>query len=92
MIIFILKFVFFVTILTLIYGSIYKSLNSTGEDFSKITDDFDYYYFSLVVTSATGFGDIVPISRSAKIVVCSQMYIFWVGTLILTLNEIKHFG
>lgn len=89
MIYFIIKLILFITILTLIYAVIYKSLN-TGEDFIGITEDFDYYYFSLVVSTATGFGDIVPVSKSAKIAVCSQMYIFWIGILVLTLNEIKH--
>ena len=82
----VIKFTAFLTILTIIYGIIYMSLNHNKVDFLDITDDFDYWYFSLVVSTATGFGDIVPKSKIGKVLVCSQMYLFWIGVFVFMMT------
>lgn len=66
-----------------VFATLYRTLAVLDEDSMKgIVDAWDAIYFSFVVGSSAGFGDIVPISAPAKMLVVFELLI--VGVLIAT--------
>ncbi len=57
----------------------YISTNEDGSstDFNK----FDFWYFSWITQTTVGYGDNSPRSTWGKIIVCAQIFIFWVTAL-----------
>jgi ABC-type Fe3+-hydroxamate transport system substrate-binding protein len=62
------------TVLLLTFASIYLLLshNSPGS-FNEQLNHVDGVYFTVTVFATVGFGDIVPVSNAARVVVTTQM-------------------
>ena len=48
---------------------------------SKVTNYLDFLYFSFVISSTTGFGDIVPITDLSRMLVILQIFITYTSIL-----------
>lgn len=64
------------------YGVIYANGNYLNKPF---THWFDAIYFSLITSSTVGYGDYYPVSFSGKLLVCSQILIFFI-VVVMFLN------
>lgn len=53
----------------MVYGYIYSTLGPDDFDFKT---PIDPYYFSMTTMSTVGYGDILPKSQRAKIIVMTQ--------------------
>lgn len=78
-----------IIIFAIIYYSIYKIQAEINKEkvlytpYSKDTlDFFDALYFSFVVHFTLGFGDVFPVSTSARIAVIIHTTLFWFINLI----------
>jgi hypothetical protein len=79
-----LWFILFTITLSAVFGGIYYGLYVDGIDDFKIedTDDiFNFWYFSWITQTTVGFGDMSPSSKTGKILVCAQVFLFWIGAL-----------
>ncbi len=65
------------------YASVYSKFGLLNKE---ITHWFDYVYFSFVVSSSTGFGDIYPIDFSGKVLLVSHSIIS-IMFIVLFLNS-----
>jgi voltage-gated potassium channel len=63
---------FLIFLTTLVYGFIYSRMGPEDFDFKS---PLDPYYFATTTMSSVGFGDIVPKSDRAKMLVMSQQVI-----------------
>ena len=62
------------TVLILSFASIYVVLShSSPGSFNETLNHVDGVYFTVTVFATVGFGDIVPVSNAARIVVTTQM-------------------
>jgi hypothetical protein len=64
------------------YGVIYAHGNYLNKSFEHW---FDAIYFSLITSSTVGYGDYYPVSFSGKLLVCSQIIIFFI-VVVMFLN------
>ena len=72
--------------ITVGYAAIYHFLNSAGFSFGKdaaFSTVVDALYFSTVVTSTVGFGDIVPVDQIPRALVISHIAVVWVLVFLL---------
>ncbi|MGG9971838.1 potassium channel family protein [Ferruginibacter sp. SUN002] len=64
------------------YGVIYAKGNYLNKPFGHW---FDAIYFSLMTSSTVGYGDYYPVNFSGKLLVCSQVIIFFI-VVVMFLN------
>ena len=63
-------------IFLLLYSALYLSLSHTSDSmFSQKLDHSSALYFTITVFSTVGFGDIVPATDAARLIVSVQMII-----------------
>ena len=53
-------------------------------EFSNVHNYFDFFYFGLSSITSVGYGDIVPITRKAKIFV--SMYLLFTYSMVISLT------
>jgi hypothetical protein len=58
-----------ITLITIMYGVIYANLDRRHFNFKSVIDPF---YFSFTTASSVGYGDIVPQTTKAKMLVMTQ--------------------
>lgn len=58
-----------ITLITILYGVIYANLDRRHFNFKSAIDPF---YFSFTTASSVGYGDIVPQTTKAKMLVMTQ--------------------
>ena len=68
--------------ITFVYGLIYANLDKRHFNFKSIVDPF---YFSFTTMSSVGFGDIVPQTDKAKMLVMTQQ-LFTLSEIVKTLK------
>ncbi|WP_088228809.1 ion channel [Desulfosporosinus sp. FKB] len=87
------KVVSFGIILIVGYGDLYLKLSRSYSHFFKndrILTTIDSIYFSITTFTTTGYGDIYPISNTAKIFVASEMIFGYIlGLLAIAILVIK---
>jgi hypothetical protein len=69
-----------VLIINFIFSSIAYSF--LYDDFGNANHFIDFLYFGLVTISSTGYGDIVPITRRAKVFV--SVYLLFIYSFMLS--------
>jgi hypothetical protein len=74
-------------LLSVVFGSIYYAMHSAkiddfgiGEEDDK--DLFNFWYFSWITQTTVGYGDYSPKSNWGKLLVCLQIFLFWVWVLV----------
>jgi hypothetical protein len=68
--------------ITLSFSVIYGGLGLLG---SKVTNVYDFIYFSIITSTAIGFGDVYPVNDTGKIIVCIHA-LMTVSFIVLFLN------
>ena len=68
--------------IVLSFGVIYASGNYLNKPFAHW---FDSIYFSLITSSTVGYGDYHPVTFTGKLLVCSQVLIFFI-VVVMFLN------
>lgn len=68
--------------ITLSFAVIYGGLGLLG---SKVTNVYDFIYFSIVTSTAIGFGDVYPVNDAGKTIVCLHA-LMTVSFIVLFLN------
>jgi voltage-gated potassium channel len=64
----------FITLLLVVFaGGYYLLSSSAGSNFNEALTRTDALYFTTTVFSTVGFGDIAPVSESARVMVSAQM-------------------
>ena len=53
-------------------------------EFSNVSNYFDFFYFGLSSITSVGYGDIVPVTRRAKIFV--SMYLLFTFSMVISLT------
>ena len=66
-------------IIVIIFAELYLILDKSGEEGEHygFKDSLDAYYFSTVTSSSTGYGDILPKSRKAKMLNIAHLMIMF---------------
>ena len=85
MLLYYLKALFYICLITIIYGFIYSQLPKEAFEFKDPL--LDPYYFSMTTISTIGYGDNAPKTRMAKIIVISQMMLIATGFISWFHNE-----
>lgn len=70
--IFKLQLIFAIVVLWLVYSFIYNFIDQ--KEFIGMSKPIDPYYFSMTTLATVGYGDIVPASTKAKMLVMSQQF------------------
>lgn len=74
------------------FAAIYAHGNYLNKVFSHW---FDSIYFSMITSSTVGYGDYYPVSFTGKLLVCSQMAIFFIVVVMFLnffSNKVEHKG
>lgn len=72
----------YIIIMNFIFSFIAYSL--LYNEFSNVSDYLDFFYFGLSSITSVGYGDILPITRRAKIFVC--MYLLFTYSMVISLT------
>lgn len=73
---------------TCLYQLENASFNGLMPPFSVLNSFFDFSYFSILTFTTTGFGDIVPVTKSAKVLVTMEVVVAFITTIIVISNFI----
>ena len=73
-------------LVALVYGILYSMMRPDDFNFQGRVDPF---YFSFATMSSVGYGDIVPKTNRAKLLVMSQQAIVAIGIFTLIENYVR---
>ena len=76
--------IFIIILFSLIYyfiGNDNFILNYSNNNIINKFNFFDYLYFSVVTSSTTGYGDIIPSTKLARILVTTQILLVYTTIL-----------
>ena len=76
--------IFIIILFSLIYyfiGNDNFILNYSNNNINNKFNYFDYLYFSVVTSSTTGYGDIIPSTKLARILVTTQILLVYTTIL-----------
>jgi voltage-gated potassium channel len=73
-------------LVALVYGVLYSMMRQGDFNF---TSPMDPYYFSFTTMSSVGYGDIVPKTDRAKLLVMTQQAIVAIGIFTLIENYVR---
>ncbi|MBX9851864.1 MAG: hypothetical protein K2X86_08905 [Cytophagaceae bacterium] len=74
------------------YSCLYEfdsnSFQGLTRDGSMFTIFYDFFYFSVLTFTTTGFGDIIPLTKPAKFLVTIEVIVAFITTIIVIFNFI----
>ena len=73
-------------LIALVYGILYSMMRPEDFDFKTRLDPF---YFSFTTMSSVGYGDILPKSNRAKLLVMTQQAMVAIGVYTLIENYVR---
>ena len=75
----------YISIIIVVFGSIYNALNKHGNFFEKGVDEYLDGYFYSVITMFTLGSNQWPNTVAAKFVTCLQIFLFWASAIYFTM-------
>lgn len=87
--------VFLAAMFLAVFASIYVAISLSNPDsFTEPLDAFTSYYFALTVLATVGFGDITPVTTTARAVTMVQMALdlVFIAVLIRVVSTAAHRG
>lgn len=73
-------------LVAIVYGVLYSMMRPEDFNFKTMLDP---YYFSFTTMSSVGYGDLIPKTNRAKLVVMTQQAIVAVGIFTLIENYVR---
>ena len=73
------RFIFISSVFAILYNNLNKYSAKNSIEAFRPTESFDPWYYSFIVSSTIGFGDIVPLTNAARWLTVLHVCTLWIS-------------